>query len=57
MRQVLLNYYEAENKMLGKLQQTQYNFTSNVNDKVTTASSVLIKLLTIISSLNKKNLL
>ena len=41
MRQVLLNYYEAENKMLGKLQQTQYNFTSNVNDKVTTASSVL----------------
>lgn len=44
MRQIMLSYYDAENKMLSKLQESQYNFTSDVNNKATMASSVLDKL-------------
>ena len=44
MRRMMVAYYEAENKMLSKIQELQYEYTLGVDTKVSLAASVLDKL-------------
>ena len=44
MRRMMVAYYEAENKMLSKIQELQYKYTLGVDTKVSLAASVLDKL-------------